>query len=91
MTEKAEAVKKAQKEKKTARNDQLKTIRKEEETKFVSAQEAYEKWLNDKEKYEIADKARTLRRNSLAAQQPQVPFLPSGSQKNTGHVHHVVW
>lgn len=91
MDDKAEAIKKAQKEKKVVRNDHLKTIRKDEETKFVSAQEAYEKWLNDKEKYEIEDKIRTQRRNSLSAQQPAVPFLPGGSQKNTGRVRHVVW
>ena len=91
MNEKSKKIKENHATKKTARDEQLKTIRHEEEKKFVSAQEAYEKWLNDKEKYEIDDKIRTQRRNSLSAQQPQVPFLPGGAQKNTGKVRHVVW
>ena len=91
MKEKAIQAKKTQKEKKTVRNDQLKTLRQDEETKFVSAQEAYEKWLKDKDKYEFEEQIRAQRRNSLSKQQPPVPFLPGGSQKNSGKVRHVVW
>lgn len=91
MKEKANQLKKAQKEKKAVRNNQLKTIRQDEETKFVSAQEAYEKWLKDKDKYEIEEQIRTQRRNSLSKEQPQVPFLPGGAPKNSGKVRHVVW
>ena len=77
------------KARKSARDGQLKTIRQAEETKFVSAQEAYENWLKDKEKYEIKENAK--RRNSLSGQQAPAPFLPGGAQKNTGKVRHVVW
>jgi hypothetical protein len=91
MNEKSKNIKKTHTERKTTRDEQLKTIRKGEEQKFVSAQEAYENWLKDKDKYEIEDKMRTQRRNSLTAQQPPVPFLPGGAQKNTGKVRHVVW
>jgi hypothetical protein len=91
MNEKSKQTKKSHATKKNVRDDQLKTIHRDEEKKFVDAQEAYEKWLKDKEKYEIEEKIRTQRRNSLSAQQPPVPFLPGGSQKNTGKIQHVVW
>ena len=78
---------------KTTQEEQLKKIREAEETKFVSAQEAYEKWLNEKEKYEQNEKINSSRRNSISnkQQQQQVPFLPGGAQKNTGKVRHFVW
>jgi hypothetical protein len=91
MNEKSKQIKKVHESKKTARDGQLQTIRKDEETKFVTAQEAYEKWLADKDKYETEEKIKTQRRNSLSAQQPPVPFLPGGGQKNTGKIRHVVW
>jgi len=47
------------------------------------------KWLKEKEKYELEDKANAQRQNS--AKQQQVPFLPGGSHKNTGKIIHVAW
>ncbi len=91
MEKKEKHIKKTQEITKTTRDDQLKKIRENEETKFVTAQEAYEKWLKEKDKYEFEDKPNAQRRNSLSAKQQQVPFLPGGSQKNTGKVQHVVW
>jgi len=91
MNKKTKQIKKKDETKKTTQEDQLKKIREEEETKFVSAQEAYEKWLKEKEKYDT-ENINQQRRTSLSAkQQQQVPFLPGGSQKNTGKVRHVVW
>jgi hypothetical protein len=91
MNKKTEQTKKTHEQKKSTRDDQLKKIREGEEMKFVNAQEAYEKWLKDKDKYEMEEKTNKQRRNSLSAKQQQVPFLPSGAQKNTGKVQHVVW
>jgi hypothetical protein len=91
MNKKLEKDKKTQETSKTTRDEQLKKIREGEETKFVSAQEAYENWLKEKEKYEIEQKVNTQRRSSLSAKQQNVPFLPGGAQKNTGKVQHVVW
>jgi hypothetical protein len=91
MTKKSDKIKKTHETKKTVRDDQLKKVRENEETKFVSAQDAYEKWLKEKEKYEIEEKANTLRRNSVSNKQQQVPFLPGGSQRNTGKIYHAVW
>ncbi|CAF0834791.1 unnamed protein product [Rotaria sordida] len=90
---KKEQTKKFNETHKHVRGDQLKKLRENEETKFLSAQEAYEKWLQDKDKYEIEEKLNTKRRNSLTnkQQQQQVPFLPGGSQKNTGQIRHNVW
>jgi len=90
MNKKSKQIKKKDETKKTTQEDQLKKIREEEETKFVSAQEAYEKWLKEKEKYDT-ENINQQRRSSLSAKQQQVPFLPGGSQKNTGKVRHVVW
>ncbi len=91
MNKKTKLTKKQQETQKTIREEQLKKIRENEETKFVTAQEAYENWIKDKEKYEIDEKLNTQRRDSLSTKQQPVPFLPGGSQKNTGKVRHVVW
>lgn len=91
MKKKGEQIKKSIKVKKQTREDELKKIREKEETKFVGAQEAYEKWLENKEKYEIEEKLNSQRRNSVSNKLQQVPFLPGGSQKNTGKVRHAVW
>ena len=52
MAGKSKVIEKTEEKKKTARKDELKKIQQTEETRFVSAQEAYEKWLKDKEKRE---------------------------------------
>ncbi|CAF4774645.1 unnamed protein product [Rotaria sp. Silwood1] len=88
---KIEQTKKFSETKKHIQEDQLKKLHENEETKFISAQEAYEKWLQEKDKYEIEEKLNTKRRNSLTNKQQQVPFLPGGSQKNTGKIRHHVW
>ncbi|CAF1392957.1 unnamed protein product [Adineta steineri] len=89
---KAQHIKKKQDTQKLTREEQLKKLRENEETKFVSAQDAYEKWLKNKEQSEVDDQMNTQRRNSLSVkQQQQAPFLPGGSQKNTGKIPHVVW
>jgi hypothetical protein len=87
MAKKSDQINKTQVVKKTVREEQLKKVRENEETKFVSAQDAYDKWLKEKDKYEMEEKALAQRR----PKQPQVPFLPGGAQKNTGKINHVVW
>ena len=91
MEKKAKQEKKKDQAKETVREDQLKQVRENEETRFVTAQEAYEKWLQEKENEEKDGR----RRSSISGrQQPderKAPFLPGGSQKNKGHVPHVVW
>ena len=95
MEKKTKQMKKKDQAKETVRGDQLKQVRENEETRFVSAQEAYEKWLQEKENKEMQKEREGRRRSSISGQQQQeerkVPFLPGGSQKNKGHVPHVVW
>ncbi|CAF2156533.1 unnamed protein product [Rotaria magnacalcarata] len=90
MNRKTDQAKKERETKKHTRENQFKKLHENEETKFVGAQEAYEKWLQEKEKYEVDETLNTKRRNSLR-NKPQVPFLPGGSQKNTGKIRHAVW
>jgi hypothetical protein len=91
VNKKTTQTQKTEQEKKNIREEELKKIRGNEETKFVEAQEAYEKWLKQKEKYELEENGSTRRRNSTTLKQQPVPFLPGGSQKNTGKVRHEVW
>lgn len=95
MGKKATVIDKTEEKKKVARKDELKKIQQTEESRFVSAQEAYENWLKDKEKREVEESRNGSRRNSFSGKQQQqqqaVPFLPGGSQRNTGQVRHVVW
>ena len=93
VNRKSEVIDKTQESKKTARSSELKKIQQNEESRFVSSQEAYEKWLKDKEKSDLDRSINGSRRNSFSGkqQQQQAPFLPGGSQKNTGRIRHVVW
>lgn len=89
---KEKSIGKTEEEKKKIREEQIKQIHQEKETRFVNAQDAYEKWLKQKDESEEQDKLSRSRRNSLNSSRTQpAPFLPGGSQRNTGRVRHVVW
>ena len=95
VEKKTKQMKKKDQAKEIDRDDHLKQVREKEETRFVTAQEAYEKWLQEKENKAMQKESDGKRRSSISGQQQQeerkVPFLPGGSQKNKGHVPHVVW